>query len=289
MRSAPTALENHIAEDSTTIATLWKITRQDATVLGFTDHNADILYDSVTYKAASGFTASAIEHKHDISVDNLDIEGILSSGDITEADIMAGLYDYATVEVFRVNYAAPADGRILFSKGTLGEVKIRKGQFMAEMRSLAQHLQQNIGRIYNTACDAVVGDARCGFSLATASFTVSTTVTSVTSRQKFKASALNGPLTGATNWWALGTVTFTSGANNGLSMEVKYFADTEIELHLPMPYDIEIGDAFTVTAGCDKSFSTCKAKFSNAVNFRGFPHIPGLDKMLETAGTREED
>jgi uncharacterized phage protein (TIGR02218 family) len=37
------------------------------------------------------------------------------------------------------------------------------------------------------------------------------------------------------------------------------------------------GDAFTVVAGCDKSFETCKAKFAPQLNFRGFPHLPGND------------
>ena len=37
------------------------------------------------------------------------------------------------------------------------------------------------------------------------------------------------------------------------------------------------GDTFSVVAGCDKKFATCKAKFANALNFRGFPHLPGND------------
>lgn len=32
-----------------------------------------------------------------------------------------------------------------------------------------------------------------------------------------------------------------------------------------------------MVVGCDKRFETCKAKFSNTVNFRGFPHLPGND------------
>jgi uncharacterized phage protein (TIGR02218 family) len=37
------------------------------------------------------------------------------------------------------------------------------------------------------------------------------------------------------------------------------------------------GDTFTVAAGCDKQLATCRTKFSNTVNFRGFPHMPGND------------
>ena len=37
------------------------------------------------------------------------------------------------------------------------------------------------------------------------------------------------------------------------------------------------GDAFTVTAGCDKQFATCRRSSPTRVNFRGFPHMPGND------------
>ena len=50
-----------------------------------------------------------------------------------------------------------------------------------------------------------------------------------------------------------------------------------------MPSPSSPGDAFTVTAGCDKHLATCKAKFANAVNFRGFPHIPGNDYVIAFA------
>jgi len=50
-----------------------------------------------------------------------------------------------------------------------------------------------------------------------------------------------------------------------------------IELWQPMTSDIALNDTFTITAGCDKQFSTCRKKFNNGVNFRGFPSMPGND------------
>ena len=44
-----------------------------------------------------------------------------------------------------------------------------------------------------------------------------------------------------------------------------------------MPRPIVVGDQVRLVAGCDKTFATCKAKFANALNFRGFPHLPGND------------
>jgi uncharacterized phage protein (TIGR02218 family) len=40
-----------------------------------------------------------------------------------------------------------------------------------------------------------------------------------------------------------------------------------------MPEPLAEGDLFVVTAGCDKRFETCRMKFANAVNFRGFATI----------------
>jgi uncharacterized phage protein (TIGR02218 family) len=50
-----------------------------------------------------------------------------------------------------------------------------------------------------------------------------------------------------------------------------------------MPEPIAAGDAFRVTAGCDKRLGTCLAKFANVPNFRGFPHMPGNDFVLAIA------
>jgi hypothetical protein len=46
---------------------------------GFTDHDRDLAFDSVTYRAASGFTATSIEDQLGPTVSNLDVEGALSS------------------------------------------------------------------------------------------------------------------------------------------------------------------------------------------------------------------
>jgi uncharacterized phage protein (TIGR02218 family) len=43
---------------------------------------------------------------------------------------------------------------------------------------------------------------------------------------------------------------------------------------------ITLGDGFFIQAGCDKQFVTCRSKFGNGVNFRGFPAIPGDDTIV---------
>ena len=281
MKNLTPSMQTHVQGQLLTLCTCWHVIRQDGVEFGFTDHDEDLIVDSLTYASATGFTATAVESKADLSVDNMDLDGVLTSSDITETDILTGKYDYAEVEIFMVNYEDLAAGKIYVKRGRMGEVRTVRGKFTAEMRSLSQQLQQKLGEVYTPSCSAVLGDARCKKALG--AFTVNTTVSSASDRQKFKATAL----TQAAGYFTGGELVFTSGDNLGLRIEVKEFSATQITLALPMPNSVDIGDAFTIIAGCDKTSATCKAKFANLINFRGFPDIPGLDAMLETAGTAD--
>lgn len=282
MKNISTALAAHIAGEVTTLATCWKLTRRDSVVFGFTDHDADISFDSVNYKAASGFTPSAIQNTASLSVDNLDVEGMLTAGSITEADIMAGLYDFAEIEIFMVNYNDVSQGKLKLRRGWLGEVSLVKQQFVAEVRGLTQRLSQTIGELYSASCRAAFADPRCKINAAT--YTVTGAVTDSVSNQELKDTSRDE----ASGLYNFGKITFTSGANVGLSMEVKEFTSGgQIILVLPMPYNIAAGDSYSMTQGCDKTLATCASQYSNVANFRGEPHVPGLDAMLKTAGTRK--
>ncbi|MCC7260039.1 MAG: DUF2163 domain-containing protein, partial [Alphaproteobacteria bacterium] len=281
-KSISAALQGHLAGEVTTLATCWKLTRTDSTVLGFTDHTEHLLFESVNYLASAGFTPSAVHTSADLAVDNLELEGVLDADAIAEEDVMAGLYDFAEIEIFMVNYADLSQGALKLRRGNLGEVTLKGGQFVAEVRGLAQRLSQTLGALYSPLCRAKLGDGRCGVDMG--SHTETGSVTSVTSNQIFVDTAR----TEADGYFDFGKVTFTSGDNEGLSMEVKQFSSGRITLVLPMPYAIGIGDDYSIEAGCDKTLGTCIGRFSNAVNFRGEPHVPGIDRMLETAGTRSE-
>jgi uncharacterized phage protein (TIGR02218 family) len=166
-------------------------------------------------------------------------------------------------------------------KGTLGEVKRTKTAFTAEVRGLMQQLNQPIGRIFGYNCDADCGDARCGKNLAVPAYTGTGTVTAATDNRRFTASGLGSFATG---WFTSGKITWTGGANAGRSMEIKRHgqsaASATLELWQAMSKTVVVGDVFTVTAGCDRTFSACKAKFANGANFRGFPHMIGNDAVV---------
>jgi len=281
MKTITTGLAEHLAGEVTMLSNCWKITRIDGIILGFTDHDNDLLIDAISYKAASGFTPSAIQNTSSLSVDNLDVEGLLTSGNITEEDIMAGRYDFAEIEIFQVNYNDLSLGKLKLRRGWLGEVSMVKQQFVAEVRGLSQRLSQTIGELYSPSCRATFADSRC--TIDPALYTVSGSVTDTISSMEFKDISR----TEVGGLYNFGKIFFTSGANNGLSMEVKEFiSGGHIILVLPMPYNIVSGDSYNITQGCDKTLSTCTNQYNNVYNFRGEPHVPGLDSMLETAGTR---
>lgn len=272
----------HLAGEVTSLAVCWKLSLVGGTILGFTDHTADLMISSQLYKAATGFSPTSVETKDRFSVDNLDVEGILDAASITEADIMAGIYDFAEIEIFMVNVTDLSQGIITHRRGWLGEVSVKNGQFVAEVRGLAQKLQQNIVELYSPTCRAVFGDARCKVNLA--GFTFAGTVNTVTSRQVLTSNAL----TQAAGYFSGGEIQWLTGANAGRRMEIKEFSNKQITLVLPMPNTVTVGDTFNAIAGCDKTIGTCIARFNNAVNFRGEPYVPGMDKMLSTAATAND-
>ncbi|MDX2028585.1 MAG: DUF2163 domain-containing protein [Alphaproteobacteria bacterium] len=275
MKTAGSPLATHIAGETTTLATCWKVTRRDGAIFGFTDFDKDLTVDSLLYQARSGYTRSAIHTIANLAVDNLDIESAIDSETLSAADLRAGVWDGATVEIFLVNWSNLANGKIILKHGTIGEVELKDTVFRAELRGLSQALSQQIVELYTPDCRADLGDTRCKVNLA--ALTVTGAVTAVTDRRSFADSARGESV----NHWNGGLLTWTSGANVGRKMEVKAFGSSgAFTLFLPMPSEVAIGDNYSLRPGCDKKFSTCKDRYSNVKNFRGEPNVPGNDQVL---------
>jgi uncharacterized phage protein (TIGR02218 family) len=283
MKALSPALAAHLASGATTLCWCWRLTRADGVKLGFTDHDRDLVFDGTTFEAAAGFTASEIRDSVGLSVDNLEVTSALSSERLSEADLIAGLYDDARVEIFRVNWAAP-DERVLMRSGSLGEVRRASGAFAAEVRGLAHYLQQPKGRLYQFTCDADLGDARCTVDLDLAAYRGVGTIVAVLSARRITASGLDAF---DDDWFTRGLVTFTSGAASGEAVEVKSHSKSggivTLELWSGVRAPLQTGQTFVMRAGCDKHIETCRLKFANAVNFRGFPHMPGNDFVTKFA------
>lgn len=270
MKALSTGLKAHYASGTTTLATCWKATLTDGTVVAATSLDRDIVFGGVTYVASQGYSPSDIESSAELNPDNLEIHGVLASPAINDEDIHSGRWDYAAVEVFEVNYANLAQGRNILRVGTLGEVRGGRSTFMAEMRGLLQAYTRTIVRLVTQECTADLGDSRCKVDLSLT--TVSGTVGSVTGNRVIGDSGR----TEAADWFTGAKLTWTTGANAGLSMEVKLSTPGALELAHAMYEPIAAGDTYSVHAGCTKRFTEdCIGKHNNGLNFRGFPDLPG--------------
>lgn len=287
MRTIPSALQDKLDSGVTTLCNCWKITRRDGVVLGFTDHDEDVVLEGLTCRAGTGLVGSEATARAGLAVGGSEISGALADESLTDADLAAGRYDAATIEVFLVDWSEPSLF-MLMSKGLIGEVR-REGQaFAAEMRGLADRLSEESGRRYNATCWADMGDNRCAVDLSNPALRGTGTIAVLRGTSSFFPTGLGGF---ADSWFTAGKLTFTGGANAGLAVEVKSHRVTAegvaIDLWQAMPEPLVAGDTFVVTAGCDKLFVTCRDRFNNALNFRGFPHIPGNDFVTRYAVSGE--
>lgn len=279
MRTVPAA--HTAARQATTsrFCKVWEVTRLDGTVYRLTEHDRDLVVDGDTFYATASFDPSTIKGAADMSVSDMDVLGAFDTELITAHDLIGGLLHGAAFWVGEVLWDAPEEGVDIHQFGWLGRVRETGGKFAAELHGLTQRLQQTIGEVYQPTCRATLGDSRCGVDLAP--WTISSEVSSVTSRREFAVTGLGLP---DTDTWFQGMLTWTSGENDGLSMDVKTSDGFSVTLFLPMPFEVAEGDTFTITAGCNKTLDTCRDKFANVLNFRAEPHVPVSDDLVRGPG-----
>lgn len=277
-------LQAHLESGATTAARAWALTRADGVVMGFTDHDRPLSFEGITFRADSGLTARMLEQGTGLSVDNTEAIGALSDAGLTEVDILAGLYDGAGLRIWLVNWADVAQRRLLF-RGALGELTRTGGAFRAELRGLSEALGRPRGRIFQSACDAVLGDAACGVDLTRPGMSAEPAVETVEQARIFRFAELSGF---ADRWFERGRLRVLTGAAKGQSAAVKNdrlsAAGRMVELWQRLGATPAPGDVIRLEPGCDKRVETCRLKFDNIVNFRGFPDIPEEDWLL--AGPR---
>jgi len=278
-------MQERLDSGATTLCHCWRVIRADGVRLGFTDHDEALAFEGDTFEASSGADRSAVQARTGLAADSVAINGALSSVAITEGDIAAGRYDGARVELWLVDWT-DTDLRLLQFAGEIGEISRGELGYVAEVAGLADRLNRPVGRSYLRTCDAVLGDARCGVDSTSPAVSTAGLVLSVVERGRFTASAVSAFPDG---WFIRGLLTWQDGPDAGLSMTVKDHAGDALTLWLPPHHPVEPGRAFTLVAGCDKRFETCRAKFANAINFRGFPDMPGDDWLIAVPRTGQRN
>ncbi|MEX0339966.1 MAG: DUF2163 domain-containing protein, partial [Arenibacterium sp.] len=150
-----------------------------------------------------------------------------------------------------------------------------------ELRGLTDALNRPLGRVFQKPCTAVLGDGACRFDVSARGFAIELSLESLDGNQAFtwEDFAAFEP-----DWFARGRLDVLEGAAEGLWGSIKrdVIADgaRRIELWEPLRALVAPGERVRLTAGCDKTFETCRLKFANQINFQGFPDIPGEDWMM---------
>ena len=275
-RSVPAALQAALDAGATTLARAWTVTRTDGLSLGFTDHDRPLAFDGVVHEAESGLTAEALEQATGLGIDSHGVEGAFRSAAITDADLERGLYDGAEIAFSLVDWTDPA-ARLLIARGRIATVRRGSHGFEAEIAGLSEALNQPLGRVHARLCHRRLGDAGCGVDLSDPAFRASASVTGIAGLT-LTVAGLDGF---ASRWFDRGALTWETGANAGLVQPVRAHrvegGAVTLALWQAPPLAPGPGDGATVQAGCDKSAETCRGKFSNLLNFGGFPHMPGED------------
>ncbi len=270
MSALDQGLAEHLASGNTTICRCWAVKRKDGWLMGFTDHDGDLSFEGISFKADSGLSASALEQSTGLSVDNTEALGALTDAAIRDDDIEAGRFDGAEVRAWLVNWA-DVDCRALVFRGHIGEVRRSDGAFEAELRGLTDVLNQPSGRVYQKTAQGDV-DAN------NPNFTTDADIQAIEERRVFRFSGLDAYAEG---WFQFGTLRMLDGAARDLSETIKrdYVEDglRVIELWRPIRLPIAKGDRVRLVAGADTTMDAHLAKFGTLLDFKGFPDIPGDD------------
>lgn len=270
-------MTDFLKRELATVACCWRLERRDGVTLGFTTHDRDLAIGGLVYRAAPGMLPSSITQADGFDLDTLDIEGALTADAITASDLKAGRWDGAAVRVFMVDWEAPGGATFAVARGELGEVSIRGDAFEAELKGPTAALDRPVVEQTSPECRARLGDKRCRVDLA--SRTRPARIVAVSAENMIEVDVSVGD-----DVWRYGRLRWLSGENSGLERAIMRSTGAVIMLRDPPDFAPLPGDLIELTEGCDRRLATCWSRFANAVNFRGEPHLPGMDLLTRYPG-----
>lgn len=278
MIAVPILLAARLQAKVTSLALCWRVVRTDGVAMGFTAHDRGLMIDGLWHRASPGMLSSAISLSDGLEAETMEVSGALSNDGIRDADLASGRFDGALLQLFMIDWERPEIGKIPLARGYLGAVDQRDGSFTAELRGLAAGLERAALELTSPECRAALGDKRCRVPLKPR--TRATCVVAVGSGTSVTvASAAAGD-----NSYGYGRMRVLSGAAAGLDAALLSSVGTILTLREPLRLPVAVGDRVMIREGCDKRLASCAARFANAANFRGEPHVPGTDVLTRYPG-----
>lgn len=258
-----------------TLAFCWRIERRDGVTIGLTSHDRDLEVSGLRYRAAAGMTPSAIRSGIGLEGEDSDLAGALSSDAISEADLMAGRWDGAALELRLTQWEEPGALWLLLARGEIGAVARTGAAFSAELIGAAAVLGESFAPSTSPDCRATLGDRACRVDMAGRRRVVS--VTGVDDLRVEIAGLEAGV-------YAFGTLRWLTGDNAGMEQAITDNDGAGVMLDDAPAFAVAAGALALVTEGCDRQMATCAGRFGNGVNFRGEPYLPGMDLLTRYPG-----
>lgn len=257
------------------IAWCWRIERRDGVTIGLTTHDRPIVRDDLVYSPAPGIRPSAIRQTRGLSGDSMEVEGALTAAAIADDDLRHGRWDGAVLTLLLLDWQDAAAQPLLIARGALGAVTSDGRGFTAELGVADALLREGVVPATSPACRARLGDARCRVPLAPL-------------RRRVVVAAIgNGTVLLAEDvaegLYPFGTLRWLGGPLRGLSATIVAQQGRLLTLDA-LAEDAVAGVPVELTEGCDGRAETCTARFANIANFRGEPHLPGIDLLTRYPG-----
>jgi len=149
--------------------------------------------------------------------------------------------------------------------------------FEAELRGPAAALEMPVVEQTSPECRATLGDRRCRVDMA-ARTRITRIAALVDDEMVEVADAAAG------NAYGYGRLRWIGGANSGTQSAILRSDGVTLTLREPPAFAPATGDLVEISEGCDRMLATCTGRFGNAANFRGEPHLPGIDLLTRYPG-----
>ena len=265
------------------LARAWKLVRKDGGTLRLTDSSSGVEVLGELYSPLYGFQVTSRENS--FGQQSLEMQGLIDDSTFGYSDMIANRFDSAVIIERVVDWKYPWKGAVRpSSKFWMGTPDFNSETFTAPLEDITRYLRRTRSSTVGPICPLKLfetGDGKCNADPTGKSYPT-LTVGVVTDRQTFQMIGSVVPGGFPENRFADGKLVWITGLNSALVSNVK-MSDTsvvgayELMLHNPMPFDIDVGDTFSLEWGCDRTEDNCGDLFDNIENFGGEPHIPGSD------------
>lgn len=259
------------------LAFCWRLDRRDGVSLGLTSHDRDLEVDGLLYRTAPGMLPSAVSAAAGLQADSMDVTAALTADAISAADLSAGRWDGAALRLHLTDWSAPGTIWLELARGELGAIERRGEAFVAELKGMAAQLDAPVAPETSPDCRAELGDRDCRVDMASR-------------RRLVRVVAVEGEVVAvdggglSAGAYAFGRLRWLTGTNAGLVQMLVASDGQSVTLADAPAFPVAAGTVAELVEGCDKRLESCSARFGNALNFRGEPHLPGNDLLTRYPG-----